>query len=106
MKMEELRAAFEHMGYKNIKTLLGSGNAVIHAKPSEMKLMDHKFKIEAELSMYFGYDAYVIVKELDELKAIIMESDAHKVPENHHHYFLNQVILHQCYHFLILKAVL
>ena len=88
MKMEELRAAFNHMGYINTKTLLGSGNAVVTTEDDDLSIRDHKEKIEMGLSLYFGYEAYVIVKDIHQLLAIVEEAEGHKIPEGYHHYLM------------------
>lgn len=88
IKMKDLAAAFISMGYLNVKTILASGNVVISTKDSQLSLQDHKEKIEMELSMYFGYEAYVILKDLDEINALIIEASNHVIPEDHHHYLL------------------
>lgn len=86
MKMVELSDAFKTMGYENVKTLLGSGNVVVTTPDDDLTLLDHKMKIEMELSLYFGYEAYVIVKELTAMKAIVEEASLHEVPGGYHHY--------------------
>ena len=88
MKMDELKEAFRKMGYDHPKTLLASGNVVVSSNEAAMTLLDHKMKIEMGLSLHFGYEAYVIVKSLEEINAIIEESSLHQVPEGYHHYLL------------------
>lgn len=88
MKMAILREAFVSMDYLDVKTLLASGNVVVTSDDATMTLMDHKMKIEMGLSLYFGYEAYVIVKSRQELKAIVEEASGHVVPDGHHHYLM------------------
>lgn len=88
MKMEELRAAFKHMGYEGTKTLLGSGNAIVTTEDDVLTVRDHKEKIEMGLSLYFGYEAYVIIKELDQILVIAEEAKGHTIPDGYHHYLM------------------
>lgn len=88
MKMEELRAAFAHMGYEGTKTLLGSGNAIVTTEDDDLTVRDHKEKIEMGLSLYFGYEAYVIIKELDQILGIVKEAEGHRIPDGYHHYLM------------------
>lgn len=86
MHMDELKRAFETMGYKKIKTLLASGNVVVTSEDEGMTLLDHKMKIEMGLSLHFAYEAYVIVKDEEQLIQIVEEASHHLVPEGYHHY--------------------
>lgn len=86
MHMNELKAAFESMGYENVKTLLASGNVVVTSSEETMTLMDHKMKIEMGLSLHFGYEAYCIVKDPEQLENIVKEASQHIVPDVCHHY--------------------
>lgn len=88
MKMDDLKGAFRAMGFKNPKTLLASGNVVVSSDEASMTLIDHKIKIEMNLSLYFGYEAYVIVKSVSEVDAIVAESLTHQVPDGYHHYLM------------------
>lgn len=88
MKMDELKKAFVTMGYKDIKTLLASGNVVVSSDLEDMTLMDHKMHIEMALSLYFGYEAYVIVKSPEEVATIVEEGRSHKIPDGYHHYLM------------------
>jgi uncharacterized protein (DUF1697 family) len=67
VKSAELKAAFEAMGFTEVKTLLASGNVLFDAKASK----GLKGKIEAGLKEAFGFDVPVVLRSLDELKAMV-----------------------------------
>jgi len=88
MKMDELRAVFKRMGYQDLKTILASGNVIFATDEVNMTLLDHKEKIEMNLSLEYAYEAYVIVKDLKQLNDIVEEASQHTIPDNYHHYLL------------------
>jgi uncharacterized protein (DUF1697 family) len=67
VKSAELKAAFEAMGFADVKTLLASGNVLFDAKASK----NIKEKIEAGLKEQFGFDVPIVLRTLDELKALV-----------------------------------
>jgi len=58
VRMAELRAVLESLGFADVRTLLASGNAVVTAgfNPAELKA-----QTEQALRREFGYEAWVIV---------------------------------------------
>jgi uncharacterized protein (DUF1697 family) len=67
VKSAELRAAFEEMGFSEVKTLLASGNVLFDAKPGKAL----KDKIEAGLKAQFGFEVGTVLRSVDELQAMI-----------------------------------
>jgi uncharacterized protein (DUF1697 family) len=67
VKSAELKAAFEAMGFGDVKTLLASGNALFDARASK----GLKEKIEAGLKAEFGFEILVVLRSIDELKAMV-----------------------------------
>ena len=67
VKSAELKAAFEAMGFAEVKTLLASGNVLFDAKAGK----GLKPKIEAGLKEQFGFDVPIVLRSLDELKAMV-----------------------------------
>jgi len=68
-KMPELKATFEAAGFKNVKTLLGSGNVVFEAaKTSEASLQK---KAEAAMEKRLGRTFLTIVRSVDTLREIL-----------------------------------
>jgi uncharacterized protein (DUF1697 family) len=68
IKMNELKACFEDMGFFEVKTLLNSGNVLFESDLNEPEL---KNKIEAKLTKTFNYPAKVQVLSLSNLTKIV-----------------------------------
>jgi uncharacterized protein (DUF1697 family) len=66
VKSAELKAAFETMGFENVKTLLASGNVLFDGAGKGLKA-----KIEAGLKAQFGFDVPIVLLSMDELKAMV-----------------------------------
>lgn len=67
VKSAELKAAFETLGFTNVRTLLASGNVIFDAKTARSL----KEKIEAGLREQFGFDVPIVLRTLDELTAMV-----------------------------------
>ncbi len=67
--MADLRALLESLGYKDVKTLLNSGNAVFgaHSKPSTT----HARNIQRSVANELGVDCVVIVKSAKEIADVV-----------------------------------
>jgi uncharacterized protein (DUF1697 family) len=68
VKMSLLKELYESLGFKNVKTLLNSGNAVFESKDSQAKL---EKTIEASILKKFGFEVGVVVVNPEQLKKII-----------------------------------
>jgi uncharacterized protein (DUF1697 family) len=67
VKSVDLKAAFEGLGFAQVKTLLASGNVLFDAAPTT----ELKTQIEAGLRAAFGFDIGVVLRERDELAAMV-----------------------------------
>lgn len=68
IKMTALKASFEHMGFRNVRTVIASGNVLFEARGSAAMLAT---KIEKALSSEFAYIAHVVVLSEAELKSVV-----------------------------------
>ncbi|MEO8575176.1 MAG: DUF1697 domain-containing protein [Gemmatimonadales bacterium] len=68
-KMPELKAAFEAAGFKNVKTLLSSGNVVFDATSGSEKSIQNK--AEAAMEKHMGKRFSTIVRSVDALRDIL-----------------------------------
>lgn len=68
IKMAELKTMFEDLGYKNVRTLIQSGNVVFESPAAAESI---RKKIEAGIKKTFGFDVNVIVRSKPEMAAII-----------------------------------
>lgn len=78
VKSAELKAAFEVMGFENVKTLLASGNVLFDARGSKTL----KGKIEAGLKETFGFEIGTVLRSVDELKAMVASDPFNGMTEN------------------------
>ena len=67
VKSAELKAAFEAMGFGNVKTLLASGNVLFDTRVAK----GLKEKLEAGLEAAFGFKIGVVLRSIDELAAMV-----------------------------------
>jgi uncharacterized protein (DUF1697 family) len=67
LKMPEVAAALRDAGFENVRTILATGNVLLDATGSAATV---RKKAEAALRSAFGYDAWVLVYGLDEVKAL------------------------------------
>jgi uncharacterized protein (DUF1697 family) len=69
IKMADLKACFEGMGFTGVRTYIQSGNVLFWAaEPDQAKLTS---QIEAALSTVFDYESVVVVRSGEEMKAVV-----------------------------------
>lgn len=76
IKMEELKKAFESLDYKNVKTILATGN-VIFETPTKNTLLTKS--IEEKLESNFGFRITVIVRPMKALQKLIKKDPFRKI---------------------------
>ena len=64
--MAELKKTFESMGFKNIRTVLASGNIIFESKTESLPALTKK--ISSELERIFGFTVPTILKAREELE--------------------------------------
>ena len=67
VKSAELKAAFEAMGFGDVKTLLASGNVLFDARTSK----GLQAKIESGLEQQFGFTVGTVVRSVEALRALV-----------------------------------
>jgi uncharacterized protein (DUF1697 family) len=67
LKMSEVAAALTDAGFDNVRTILASGNVLLDSGSSADAV---RKKAEAALRKAFGYDAWVLVYDVDTVRAI------------------------------------
>ena len=72
VKMEALRASFEALGFKNVRTYVQSGNVVFEAKERAAAPLGPK--IAARIKRDFGFDVPVLVLGAAELARIVEQN--------------------------------
>ena len=72
IKMADLKAEFEALGFENVRTYINSGNLAFDAKKSsENKLAD---KIETAVEALVGRQIAVVVREQKDIKRILQNN--------------------------------
>ncbi len=66
VKMEELKKAFESIGFQNVKTLLASGNVLFET--SETGTDNLIKQIEGKLEKEFGHEIGVLLRTIEEIQ--------------------------------------
>ncbi|WP_438435188.1 DUF1697 domain-containing protein [Gorillibacterium sp. sgz500922] len=86
IKMADLKAAFAEMGYREVKTLLATGN-VVFTLPDGTSLEETKDALERELSRRFGYEAHLFLRGEAEIRQAVLQAESKEVPEGCHLYW-------------------
>lgn len=69
MTMEELRAAFENLGYDAVETHIQSGNVVFETTETDQEII--RSDIADAIDEEFGYDVPVMVRSQPELESVV-----------------------------------
>jgi uncharacterized protein (DUF1697 family) len=69
IKMTELKACFEALGFKNVSTYIQSGNVLFSADKSAQTTLTRQ--VENALSKTFNYKSRVVVRSYKEMKNIV-----------------------------------
>ncbi len=69
ISMTELKVFLETLGFKNIKTLLNSGNVVFETKETAEE--DLIKKVESNFKSKFGFESKIIIRTFAEIEKII-----------------------------------
>jgi uncharacterized protein (DUF1697 family) len=72
IKMEPLRAAYEALGFKDVRSLLQSGNVVFRSGIKDSRQLARRIK--QELERKFGLQIEVVIRTLPELESIFERS--------------------------------
>lgn len=78
VSMPELRELLERLGYRDVQTLVQSGNVVFKSRAAPATL---EKKLEQEIEKALGVDPEVVVRTRDELAAAI-EANPFPVPDD------------------------
>jgi uncharacterized protein (DUF1697 family) len=73
IKMADLKQSFENAGYQNVITILATGNVIVS---TDKKVTSEQLKREVELQLRndFGYEAFVVIKEPNDISNILKEA--------------------------------
>jgi uncharacterized protein (DUF1697 family) len=68
LKMAEVASALADAGFANVRTILASGNVLLESSAGAAAA---RKKAEATLRERFGYDAWVLVYDIDTVRAVV-----------------------------------
>lgn len=86
IKMSELKLCFENLGFRDVSTVLQTGNVVFMT--SQQSLADLKKHIEDAISNTFSYPAHVQVFPIDYLASAVRAYPFTDSDSNHHDYIV------------------
>src|SRR5690606_14248522 len=69
VKMEDLRAMFEQMGFANVRTLQAAGNVLFASKTSDTAKLARA--IESQIIETFGFDSDTFVSSAEEIAKLV-----------------------------------
>jgi uncharacterized protein (DUF1697 family) len=68
IKMELLKNTFESLGFKNVKTIIASGNVIFETDKVSEKLLEEK--IEQALPKHIGFQSSTIVRTIEDIEKL------------------------------------
>lgn len=77
IKMEDLRAAFESWGYRNVDTLLASGNVVFTADETDPTTI--KAVVEDGIRSSFGFESSALIRTAPQIAALVAADPANGI---------------------------
>ena len=83
MKMADVAAALTDAGFRGVKTILASGNVVLEGGTTAAKV---RTKAEATLRDKFGYEAWVLVYDIEAVRAVAEAYPFEAEVDGHHSY--------------------
>ena len=83
LKMAEVARVFEDAGFDNVATVLASGNVVLDSRAAARTV---RSKAEKALRDAFGYEAWVLVYDLDTVRAVDEAYPFEREMQGHHSY--------------------
>lgn len=83
LKMAEVAKTFTDAGFDNVKTILASGNVLLDSRSGAKAV---RSAAERALRDAFGYEAWVLVYDVDELRAVSVNYPFEREVEGHHSY--------------------
>ena len=70
--MKELAAMYQAAGLENVRTYIQSGNVIF--KHTESQVQELQQTIESAISAYFKFDVSVIIRNIEEIKNILVNN--------------------------------
>ncbi len=84
MRGEKLRGTFESLGFKNVATVIASGNVVFESSSKDVAALESK--IEKALPEKLGFKSTTIIRSKEELEAIAKKNPYKKILGDERYY--------------------
>ncbi|MFE4713729.1 DUF1697 domain-containing protein [Paenibacillus sp. NPDC056722] len=72
IKMQDLKAMFQSLGYENVRTYIQSGNVVFESSETSYSAVGEA--IEQQIGKVFGFEGPVIIRTQEELERVITDN--------------------------------
>ena len=76
-KMDVLKQAFEDIGFKNVKTVIASGNVIFETASTDKKKLEQK--IENGIARTIGFHSDTIVRTIEEIQTLVKKNPFKKI---------------------------
>lgn len=86
IKMADLKACFEKAGFKDVKTILNSGNVIFESNKTDNSKL--KQQIETSLTKKFNYPAKAQVLPMNNLQKIVAGNTFKGATKDYHQYVI------------------
>ncbi|MDE1874584.1 MAG: DUF1697 domain-containing protein [Patescibacteria group bacterium] len=86
MKSDKLKSAFESLGFKNVATVIASGNVVFESTSSDMETLETK--IEKGLSKKLSFERAVLVRSRAEIERLVARDPFKGIKDEKPNYLL------------------
>ncbi len=85
IKMIDLKATFESLGYQKVQTYIQSGNVIFVAAEQDKRNLEGQ--LEATLSTVFAYHSTLVLRSLDEMKSIVAGAPSGYGADRTHYFY-------------------
>lgn len=86
MKGEKLKSTFESLGFKNVATVIASGNVVFETASTDAASLEAK--IEKALPAKLGFSSTTIVRSREELERLVKQNPFKGIPDEKPNYLV------------------
>ncbi len=86
MKGEKLKGVFEDLGFRNVQTVIASGNVVFDSSSESTAALEKN--IEQALPKKLGFNSTTIIRSEDELKALVKKNPFKGVKDEKPNYLI------------------
>jgi uncharacterized protein (DUF1697 family) len=93
MRGEKLRGVFESLGFKNVSTVIASGNVVFESNSKNESALEEK--IEKGLLMQLGFKSTTMVRSRDELQRLVKKDPFKKMAHTSQTYLIVTFFKHK-----------